>query len=97
VRAHLDVRGELLLPIHWGTFNLAPHPWEEPAERTVTAARALGTTVGVPRPGAPFEPVDPPALQLWWRAVAATPKHGEPLAPEPVAAAVRAHDDEVPA
>lgn len=30
VRAHQDLRGELMLPIHWGTFNLAPHPWRSP-------------------------------------------------------------------
>ncbi|BFO17457.1 hypothetical protein SHKM778_38450 [Streptomyces sp. KM77-8] len=34
VRAHLDLQsGEasgVLLPIHWGTFNLAPHAWAEP-------------------------------------------------------------------
>lgn len=79
VRAHLDLGGDLLLPIHWCTFNLATHPWEEPAERVVTAAQALGARLAVPRPGKPFEPVDPPALRLWWRAVAATPRGIEPL------------------
>lgn len=82
VRAHLDLGGDLLLPIHWGTFNLAPHPWEEPAERTVAAARALGARLVAPRPGKPFEPVDPPALKLWWRAVAAMPRGAELLVPE---------------
>ncbi|RGD56373.1 MBL fold metallo-hydrolase [Kitasatospora xanthocidica] len=77
VRAHLDLGGELLLPIHWCTFNLAPHPWEEPAERVVTAAQTLGARLAVPRPGKPFEPAAPPALRLWWRAVAAGP-HGVP-------------------
>ncbi|MGW6912458.1 MBL fold metallo-hydrolase [Kitasatospora sp. NPDC054939] len=82
VRAHLDLGGELLLPIHWGTFNLAPHPWEEPAERVVAAAQALGARLAVPRPGLPFEPVDPPALRLWWRAVAAPPSGAELLVPD---------------
>ncbi|MEK2489768.1 MBL fold metallo-hydrolase [Kitasatospora purpeofusca] len=79
VRAHLDLGGEVLLPIHWCTFNLAPHPWEEPAERVVAAARAQGARLVVPRPGKPFEPVDPPALRRWWRAVAAPPGDGTPL------------------
>ena len=30
VQAHLDLRGRVLQPIHWGTFNLALHPWYEP-------------------------------------------------------------------
>ncbi|MGA5700530.1 MBL fold metallo-hydrolase [Peterkaempfera bronchialis] len=85
VRAHQELRGAVLLPIHWGTFDLAPHPWEEPAERSVAAARAAGAVLVAPRPGDPLEPADPPALQLWWRAVAAVPQgaeqpaHGAPL------------------
>ncbi len=78
VQAHRDLGGAVLLPIHWGTFNLAPHPWEEPAERAVAAARALGVTLVAPRPGKPFEPADPPAVKLWWRPVAAMPE--EPAA-----------------
>ncbi|QLH25108.1 MBL fold metallo-hydrolase [Streptomyces sp. Rer75] len=76
MRAHLDLQGGepsrgIMLPIHWGTFNLAPHPWEEPAEGTVAAARAAGARVAVPRPGQPFEPLHGLPLETWWRAVAA--------------------------
>ena len=60
MRAHLDLQGGapagIMLPIHWGTFNLALHPWEEPAEGTVAAARQAGAPLAVPRPGEPFEP-----------------------------------------
>ena len=38
VDAHAKLRGKVLLPIHWGTFNLAFHAWDEPAERVVVAA-----------------------------------------------------------
>ncbi|GAA2998060.1 MBL fold metallo-hydrolase [Kitasatospora albolonga] len=100
VRAHLDLGGELLLPIHWCTFNLAPHPWEEPAERTVSAAQALGARLVVPRPGKPFEPAEPPPVRLWWRAVAAMPRGAElfvpqGLQPAPARPARRAEDDGV--
>ncbi|MGW1200120.1 MBL fold metallo-hydrolase [Streptomyces sp. NPDC002536] len=86
VRAHGDLqRGAaeagVMLPIHWGTFNLAPHPWEEPAEGTVAAARRSGARVAVPRPGQPFEPVDGLPLEPWWRAAAVPPEGGwAPLA-----------------
>ena len=33
VATHLDVRGGLLLPVHWATFNLALHSWGEPVDR----------------------------------------------------------------
>ncbi|XCM84184.1 MBL fold metallo-hydrolase [Kitasatospora sp. HUAS MG31] len=82
VRAHLDLGGRMMMPIHWGTFSLAPHPWDEPAERAVAAAQALGAELVVPRPGKPFEPSDPPALKLWWRAVAAAPRGTDLLVPD---------------
>ncbi|WP_432039422.1 MBL fold metallo-hydrolase [Streptomyces cucumeris] len=83
MRAHLDLQGGepargIMLPIHWGTFNLAPHPWEEPAEGTVTAAEAAGASVAVPRPGLPFEPERGLPLDYWWRAIAARPASGAP-------------------
>ncbi len=37
-----------------GTFNLAPHPWEEPAERTYAAAAEARARVALPIPGQPL-------------------------------------------
>ena len=56
VRAHRDLNANndgagVLVPIHWGTFRLAPHPWSEPAERLVAAAADGGVEVAVPKPG----------------------------------------------
>lgn len=48
VRAHLDLKGEVLHPIHWGTFNLSLHPWYEPMQRLVKAARAVGIKTATP-------------------------------------------------
>ncbi|MFE7129862.1 MBL fold metallo-hydrolase [Streptomyces sp. NPDC057638] len=74
IRAHLDLQGGrpagVLLPIHWGTFNLAPHPWAEPGEWTRDAAREAGQVVASPRPGEPFEPAGSLPTDPWWRAVA---------------------------
>ncbi|WP_374684258.1 MBL fold metallo-hydrolase [Streptomyces sp. ODS05-4] len=73
LRTHLDLQGGtpggVLLPIHWGTFNLAPHPWAEPAEWTRDAAAEAGQPVAFPRPGQPFEPAGELPVQPWWRAV----------------------------
>jgi L-ascorbate metabolism protein UlaG (beta-lactamase superfamily) len=51
VQAHLDLRGELMLPVHWATFNLGFHAWREPPDRTVAAARKAGIALVVPKPG----------------------------------------------
>ena len=68
VDAHGKLRGKLLLPIHWGTFNLAFHAWDEPAERVVVAA-AAGTRLAMPKPGESVEPATARPVEPWWRAV----------------------------
>jgi len=42
LRAFADVRGERFVAIHWGTFDLAEEPLEEPPRRLLTEARRLG-------------------------------------------------------
>lgn len=66
VNAALALKAKLLLPIHWGTFNLAFHSWTEPAERVLAAAEAKGQPVIIPRPGQSVEPASPPLLERWW-------------------------------
>jgi L-ascorbate metabolism protein UlaG (beta-lactamase superfamily) len=75
VRAHGDLGGGLLVPIHWGTFNLAFHEWDEPVRRLLAAAGRAdtenGTRVAVPVPGERFTVLDPPSIQQrWWSALA---------------------------
>jgi len=48
VQAHLDLRGKVLHPIHWATFNLGLHPWYEPMRRLRTAADAAGVVAATP-------------------------------------------------
>ena len=48
VQAHLDLKGNVLHPIHWGTFNLALHPWYEPMERLTAAANFKNIKVATP-------------------------------------------------
>ncbi len=70
VRAHLDMTtagAGLLLPIHWGTFRLAPHPWAEPVERLLAAADAAEVKVSIPVPGQRIDAAGDAQLQPWWR------------------------------
>jgi len=66
VRAHALTRGALLLPVHWGLFDLALHGWTEPIERTLVAAREAGVRVMVPRPGELAEPALAGDVDRWW-------------------------------
>ena len=65
VVAHQMVRGRQMMPIHWGTFNLAFHGWTEPVERLLVAAEAAGIDVAVPRPGETLR-TPLPATPRWW-------------------------------
>ncbi|MEO0560416.1 MAG: MBL fold metallo-hydrolase [Bacteroidota bacterium] len=61
-----EAQGGLLIPIHWGTFNLAFHGWTEPAERVWVAAQAAGIELAIPKPGESVVPSVPPEVTRWW-------------------------------
>jgi L-ascorbate metabolism protein UlaG (beta-lactamase superfamily) len=70
VRAHLDVAeadSGLLVPIHWATFRLAPHPWVEPVQRLLKAAGQQSIRVAVPRPGQRVEADTASPIDPWWQ------------------------------
>src|SRR5260370_9530191 len=55
-----DVGARLLLPVHWGTFHLVFHAWNEPAERALLAPRKAGIAMVTSRPGNLVHPAPPP-------------------------------------
>jgi hypothetical protein len=61
--------GGTLLPIHWGTFDLAVHEWDEPPETLLQLGRGDGVRVITPTIGNPVEPAALTAPNPWWRAV----------------------------
>jgi hypothetical protein len=72
------------LPVHWGTFNLALHAWDEPPETLLRLAPEKGVQLVMPRLGEPVEPARVDHVTPWWRLaegaeVVAAP---EPAAPE---------------
>lgn len=67
VRAHVEIGGGIFLPVHWATFNLAFHDWNEPILRASVAAAAAGVTLLAPRPGESVEPTASPQIPDWWR------------------------------
>ncbi len=53
--AHIALKGKVMMPIHWGTFNLALHDWFEPIEKLVEYAQQKNIELFVPEPGKPTE------------------------------------------
>lgn len=65
--AHQLVRGRTMMPVHWGTFDLAMHRWDEPAERIRLLAAEHNVQLVQPRPGETVHPGSP-LQSAWWRA-----------------------------
>lgn len=40
-QACIDLKGKIMMPIHWGAFNLALHDWDEPIKRVSKKAKEL--------------------------------------------------------
>jgi hypothetical protein len=70
VQAHLDLRGDWLMPVHNGTFDLAMHRWQEPFERVTGLAGAHSIPLATPRMGERLDLAAPHRGQRWWREVA---------------------------
>ncbi|MGG1949171.1 MBL fold metallo-hydrolase [Trinickia sp. NRRL B-1857] len=69
VQAHIDLRGEWLVPVHNGTFDLAMHHWHEPFERVTSLSAARGIAIATPRMGERLNLAEPHRGERWWRNV----------------------------
>ena len=59
--------GGALLPVHWGTFSLAMHDWDEPAETLLRLAPKQGVHLLMPKLGEAVEPSQVDSVTPWWR------------------------------
>ena len=67
VRANRELGGGALLPVHWATFDMSYHAWDEPIVRTLRAAEADGALIVVPRIGEVVEIGQPFKNIDWYR------------------------------
>jgi len=63
---HLDLRGKLLVPLHWATFDMALHPWHEPIERLVTFSKNVSITLITPEIGKKIDFPGGIDTNHWW-------------------------------
>jgi L-ascorbate metabolism protein UlaG (beta-lactamase superfamily) len=70
LKAHRLLGGGAFLPIHWGTFSLAMHAWDEPVETIVVKADSDMSQLLLPRLGEAIEPRDRRPIDPWWRGTA---------------------------
>lgn len=66
VQAVQDAGAHTVMPIHWGSFKLAMHPWKEPVERFISEADKKQVNYCVPRLGEIVEIGQSYPTQSWW-------------------------------
>lgn len=66
VQAHKDLKGKVLLPIHWSAFKLSTHSWNDPAKRVTVAAKKLGVTAITPKIGEEVIVGEKTIFESWW-------------------------------
>lgn len=69
VDAHIALGGKRMLPVHWATFNLAYHDWDEPIKRTLKSAAEKNVKVVTPRVGEIVTADTPFNSDPWWEEV----------------------------
>jgi L-ascorbate metabolism protein UlaG (beta-lactamase superfamily) len=69
VQAALELRAAALMPVHWGKFTLALHPWNEPVRRLMAAAAEKGLRVATPLIGEVVKVGGPYPDVRWWETV----------------------------
>lgn len=66
--AHLDLKGKIMIPIHWSAFSLALHDWTDPIERVTKAARKSQIDIFTPKIGETVMIGDKQHTNsIWWK------------------------------
>lgn len=76
--------GKRFLPVHWGTFNLAMHDWDEPPETLLKLGGSAPLLM--PELGQAVEPARADLPSAWWRKAGGkllTPPPSEPAQLDP--------------
>ncbi len=73
IRATRDIGAHITIPVHWGKFALATHPWHEPIRRFLAEAQRSNQAVVTARIGEPIpirKHTTPPSFAMpsdrWW-------------------------------
>jgi L-ascorbate metabolism protein UlaG (beta-lactamase superfamily) len=67
-QASIDVKTKVMMPIHWGSFALAMHTWDDPVLRVTKKAKELELPITVPKIGEEIllDTIDV-SVNEWWK------------------------------
>ncbi len=83
IRAARDLRAAVMMPVHWGLFNLAFHAWYQPPERLTARAAEARLPLWMPEPGVPTEFTGDALNTWWWRRYMSADAKGRETVPMP--------------
>jgi len=66
IQAAKDLKAKTLLPVHWGKFAMAYHPWDEPIKRLTKAGRDTDLQIVTPKIGEAVRLNTTKAFSEWW-------------------------------
>ncbi|NNF33914.1 MAG: hypothetical protein HKN68_07385 [Saprospiraceae bacterium] len=66
VQGHIDLKGKVMMPIHWGAFNLSLHDWTDPIVRASAEAKRLNVNMVNPIIGETFVVGQDLPEETWW-------------------------------
>ncbi len=67
IEAAKDLEAKWLMPVHWGKFALAYHPWNEPVERATKAAAEKSMPITTPMIGETVILDEVYPIKHWWK------------------------------
>lgn len=67
VQAAIDLKGKVYMPVHWGKFTLALHPWNDPIVRAFAGAELKQVPITTPVLGEPVLLDSAHATNPWWK------------------------------
>ncbi|NOH62376.1 MBL fold metallo-hydrolase [Vibrio sp. RE88] len=67
MQAFMDLGAEQLFPVHWSTFELFAHRWDEPMTDLIEEAKVTGAKLVTPMVGETLELNDEINTSFWWK------------------------------
>ncbi len=69
MQAHLDVQADKLFPVHWSTYELFIHQWDEPVNDLIAEAAKYDVELVTPMVGASIDLPLAEKTAYWWQDV----------------------------
>jgi L-ascorbate metabolism protein UlaG (beta-lactamase superfamily) len=73
MQAFQDLGAEVLCPVHWSTFELFTHKWDEPINDLMAEAELVGARLITPMVGETVSPMRDLTTFRWWKDIGSVP------------------------